>query len=141
MIYEQYCSYVGKIITLSTEHATTSRPKYFGDTFVIKFNETIKGSKYLGQQSTEEIKLWETLDEDREYFVKLIDYSVEGGWVVQERIDIVQNTPTEDQRAIIERLKKKFGLNDILSIVMSNWTIREDGTPIIYDWGTNNIGL
>ena len=95
----------------------------------------------MGQQSTEEIKLWETLDEDREYFVKLIDYSVEGGWVVQERIDIVQNTPTEDQRAIIERLKKKFGLIDILSIVMSNWTIREDGTPIIYDWGTNNIGL
>jgi len=124
---------------LSNEHdgRYSSRPKYFGDTFVIKYNETIKGPKHLGQQSTAEIKLWERLDDDRRYFATLLDYSLEEGWIAQERIDMIQCTPTEDQRAIIEKLKEKFGISDILSIVMANWTLREDGTPVIYDWGVH----
>ena len=130
---EQYCSYVGEIITLDN---WGTRPKYFGDAFVIKYDETIRGPNFLSRQSTTEIELWESLDSDRKYFAKLLDYSREEGWVAQERIEIVQKTPTKDQRAIIERLKEKFDIGDILGIVMGNWTIRDDGTPVIYDWGT-----
>jgi len=140
-MHKRYCSYVGETIPLSVNYLgrSSSRPKYFGDTFVIKFDETIRGPNHLGQQSTQEIRLWEILDEDRKYFAKLIDHSIEDGWVVQERIDIVRNIPTKDQRDIIERLKEKFGIIDILSIVMANWTVREDGIPVIYDWGVNSV--
>ncbi len=140
---ERYCSYVGKTIVLSNEHDSkhgdrwsSSRPMYFGDTFVVKFDETIKGPKFKGQQSTKEIELWEALDEkDRKHFVTLLDYSHEEGWIAQERINIIRTVPTKEQRAVVERLKEKFGLGDILSGVMANWTVRKDGSPIIYDWG------
>ena len=136
---EQYCSYVGEIITLDN---WGTRPKYFGDAFVIKYDETIRGPNFLSRQSTTEIELWETLDDnDRRHFVKLLDYSLEEGWVAQERIEIVQKTPTREQRTVIEGLKKKFGLSDILGIVMANWTLLEDGTPVIYDWGTIDKSL
>ncbi len=145
---ERYCSYVGKTIVLNNEHEgkrgdrrfkwCSSRPMYFGDTFVIKFDETIRGRKFKGQQSTAEILLWERLDDkDRKHFVTLLDYSYEEGWIAQERINIIRTVPTKEQRAIVKGLKKKFGIRDILGVVMANWTVRKDGSPVIYDWGSN----
>jgi hypothetical protein len=74
-------------------------------------------------------------EEDLQYFPEMIFYSLEGGFLIQERIDFSAAAPSDEAKKIVERLVQKYKLRDFTPGKRANWDIRKDGTPVIYDWG------
>ena len=65
----------------------------------------------------------------------MLFYSLEDGYIIEERIEFSRLAPSDEAKKIVEKLVKKYHLRDFTAGVRANWNIRQDGTPVIYDWG------
>ena len=78
-----------------------------------------------------EVEFWNDIeDQDKKYFQPIVahgDY-----WVAQELIAYPDRRDSENW-PIIEGLADKYELDDIYED--KNWGTREDGSPVIYDYG------
>ncbi len=74
-------------------------------------------------------------EEDLQYFPEVLFYSLEDGYIIQERIEFSSAPPSDEAKKIVERLVQKYKLRDFTPGKRANWNIRKDGTPVIYDWG------
>ncbi len=117
------------------------RLKYMDEAIVIKFDGESRWGLRNRKQSTKEINIWfnRIKKEDRKYFAKPIAYSRKHGYIAQERIKFKRGRPTNRARKIIQDISKKYRIKDIESgggwAGKWNWGMREDGTPVIFDWG------
>ena len=109
------------------------RRKGFYENYIIKFEEI--DDQF---QNEREIFLWKTMEKsDRKYFPKLISYSTEHGYIVQERIRFQSGRKAKSHHDTIKTLIEKYSIEDIsLSGDNDNWSVRRDnGLPVIYDYG------
>lgn len=110
------------------------RCKYIGKDFVVKIND-------YWNQTKKEIKRYKKISYyDRQYFPVLLSSDKKEGILIQERIKFKRGAYSEKQfnRAsrIVERLIKKYKLErDVYSDHVRNWGFRENGRPVIFDFG------
>lgn len=135
-IDDYHCLVNDEIIKLSGMGGC--RRKCFYDNYIIKFDEP-DDPKFPedNSQNLREILLWKKISKkDRQYFPKMIQYSVRNHFIVQERIKFKRGRKAYAHRAIILGLIRKYNISDIgFCGINDNWGVRENGVPVIYDYG------
>ena len=112
------------------------RRKSFYGNYIIKFDRSYPDDSY-NSQNEREIDLWKIMDKkDRKYFPKMIQYSKKDGYLIQERIRFRRGRKAISHRDIVMNLIEKYDITDIsFSGDNDNWGVRENGLPVIYDYG------
>lgn len=135
------------IIERENNHTTSKRktsaktPGYrdilFFDDIVIKFDAPHRG--HFGTQCQNEVeKYMEIEEEDKKYFATVLDSG--DGWVAMERVffdnpnSYSNYSKNSEAYKIKYYLQNKYNLGDLHS---GNWGIKENGEPIIFDYGVN----
>lgn len=97
------------------------------------------------KQSNTEIRIWKNVieDHDKKYFAKPIDWAMNknGGWIAQRIIKFKRGRRPLAAWKFVENIAERYGImNDCFCSVdgfcmSANWGIRQNGRPVIYDWG------
>lgn len=113
-------------------YAGNSREIYTDGTLVVKFNDDFL-------QSTREKRLWRNKIEpaDKVYFLAPIGWG--DGYILQPFVKFRKGRPSKQIMKKINALglkyKLEFAAKDQNDAIHANWSILEDGSPKIYDWG------
>ncbi len=111
-----------------------SREVFEGEGIIVKLDDEI------WHQSSSEKKRWKGISsKDRQYFQEPI--ATGRGWIAQRKIRFRRGRRPRWAYRLIGELAKKYNIEDFMNwdweteFPHFNWCMREDGTPVIYDWG------
>lgn len=109
----------------------------FLENTVIKFDVPSRG--HFGTQCKKEVnKYFEIEEEDKKYFATILGYG--DGWLAMEKVNFLHPGQCDlgirnNAKVILDQLQNKYNLWDLHS---ENWGVKENGEPIIFDYGVNN---